>query len=143
MHRSHAFLPMEQGYAGGALNQHKNYVPGGPGGSERHAGKGGIRWWESGRSQMPFGDMSPGYSAQFLDSEGYALHEDVRTRSQQGVGIRAIARRLKLSRQTVRRFIRAEVFPEIAPSQRANRECFSNAGAYHLKETAPRGSRWP
>jgi len=50
-----------------------------------------------------------------------ALYEDVRTLAKQGVGIRAIARQLKVCRQVVRRFLQAEEFPEIAPSQREPR----------------------
>lgn len=38
----------------------------------------------------------------------YACYEDVRTLAGQGVSIREIARRLKLSRETIRRFIRAQ-----------------------------------
>lgn len=41
----------------------------------------------------------------------YALYEDVRTLAKQGVSIRAIARRLKICRQVVRRFLQAEEFP--------------------------------
>lgn len=79
----YAFLPMEQGYAGGALVQHKNYVPGQGQGVcvylvvqgdlnatlakvEAAGGKVVV-------PKMPLGDMSPGYSAQFLDSEGNRL----------------------------------------------------------------------
>jgi transposase len=55
-----------------------------------------------------------------------ARYEDVRTLSKQGVGIRAIARRLKLSRQTVRRFMQAEEFPEIVPAHRDQRGSILN-----------------
>ena len=42
----------------------------------------------------------------------YARYEAVRTLQQQGFSQRAIARRLKIGRQTVRRFERAQSFPE-------------------------------
>ena len=45
----------------------------------------------------------------------------MRTLAKQGVGIRAIARRLKVCRQVVRRFLQAEGFPEMAPSRREPR----------------------
>jgi transposase len=42
----------------------------------------------------------------------YARYEAVRALQQQGFSLREISRRLKLSRETVRRFVRAESFPE-------------------------------
>jgi transposase len=42
----------------------------------------------------------------------YARYEAVRALQQQGFSLREISRRLKISRQTVRRFVRAESFPE-------------------------------
>jgi transposase len=45
----------------------------------------------------------------------HARYQEVLQRSQSGLGIRAIARDLGMSRHTVRRFIRAEGFPERAP----------------------------
>lgn len=79
----YAFLPMEPGYAGGALVYHKNYVPAQGHGVcvylvvqgdlndtlarvEAAGGKVVI-------SKMPLGDLSPGYMAQFIDSEGNRL----------------------------------------------------------------------
>ncbi len=79
----YSFLPMEPGYAGGALVQHKNYAPGQGQGVcvylvvqgdlnatlakvEAAGGKVVI-------SKMPLGDISPGYMAQFIDSEGNRL----------------------------------------------------------------------
>src|SRR5947209_19358586 len=50
-----------------------------------------------------------------------ARYEDVRTLSGQGVSIREIARRLKLSRETIRRFLRAEEFPEMASGRGGQR----------------------
>jgi len=73
----------------------------------------------------PYGRPARDNSAQ-LQKQGrrakrHALYEDVQTLAKQGVGIRAIARRLKVGRQVVRRFLQAEEFPEIAPSQREPR----------------------
>ena len=42
----------------------------------------------------------------------YARYEAVRALQQQGFSLREISRRLKISRGTVRRFVRAESFPE-------------------------------
>jgi transposase len=56
----------------------------------------------------------------------YARYEDVRTLSGQGVSIREIARRLKLSRETIRRFLRAEEFPEMASGRRGHRGSILN-----------------
>jgi len=72
----------------------------------------------------PYGRPASDNSAQ-LQKQGrrarrYALYEDVRTLSKQGVGIRAIARQLRVCRQVVRRFLQAEEFPEIAPSRRCD-----------------------
>ncbi len=81
----YAFLPMEQGASGGALVQHKDYVP------SQGQGQGVCVYLEvqgdlnatlakvesaGGKVLMPktsLGDMSPGYMAQFIDSEGNRL----------------------------------------------------------------------
>jgi transposase len=47
-----------------------------------------------------------------------ARYEDVQTLSKQGVSIREIARRLKMGRRTVHRFIEAEQYPEKKSSRR-------------------------
>lgn len=69
----------------------------------------------------PACDTSAQLQKQGRRARRYGLYEDVRTLAKQGVGIRAIARRLKVCRQVVRRFLQAEEFPEIAPSQREPR----------------------
>jgi transposase len=51
----------------------------------------------------------------------YGLYEQVRMLHQQGVGIRAIARQLKVCRQVVRHFLQAEDYPEMAPHRRGPR----------------------
>ena len=50
--------------------------------------------------------------AQISRSNRYVRYEAVRTLHQQSISQREIARRLKLSRQTVHRFLAAETFPE-------------------------------
>jgi transposase len=55
-----------------------------------------------------------------------ARYEEVRTLSKQGVSIREIARRLKVSRKRVRRFIGAEQFPERPPSRRGQQGSLLN-----------------
>lgn len=50
------------------------------------------------------------------------LYEEVLRLRKEGAGLRAIARSIGLSRQTVRKYIRADVFPELAKRKnRANR----------------------
>lgn len=76
----YTFLPMEPGDVGGALVQHENYAPGQGQGVcvylvvqgdlnatlERVEAAGGHIVVP----KMSLGDMSPGYCAQFIDSEG-------------------------------------------------------------------------
>lgn len=76
----YTFLPMEPGDVGGALVQHENYAPGQGQGVcvylvvqgdlnatlERVEAAGG----QIVVPKMPLGDVSPGYCAQFIDSEG-------------------------------------------------------------------------
>ena len=51
----------------------------------------------------------------------YARYKAVRALQQQGFSLREISRRLKISRGTVRRFVRAESYPERSkPSQKAS-----------------------
>jgi uncharacterized protein len=79
----YAFLPMEPGYSGGALVQHKNYAPGqGQGVCVYLVVQGDLnetlaRVESAGGKvvipKMPLGDMSPGFMAQFIDSEGNRL----------------------------------------------------------------------
>ena len=76
----YVFLPMEPGDIGGALVQHQNYVPGqGQGVCVYLVVKGDLNATvekveaAGGHVLMPktlLGEMSPGYMAQILDSEG-------------------------------------------------------------------------
>jgi predicted enzyme related to lactoylglutathione lyase len=76
----YAFLPMEHEGVGGALVQHQNYVPGqGQGVCVYLVVQGDLnvtlaKVESAGGTvvvpKMSLGDMSPGYCAQFLDSEG-------------------------------------------------------------------------
>jgi transposase len=50
-----------------------------------------------------------------------ARFEQVRTLHTQGLGILPIAKRLKMSRGTVRSYLKADAFPEMAPRPRASR----------------------
>lgn len=68
--------------------------------------------------QRPVGISYDELQKQARRERRYARYEDVRTLAKQGVSIREIARRLKLSRETIRRFMRAEEFPERPPSRR-------------------------
>jgi transposase len=70
-----------------------------------------------------------------------ARYEDVRTLSGQGVSIREIARRLKLSRETIRRFLRAEEFPEIASGRRGQRGSILNQYKPYIFQRWQQGCR--
>src|SRR6266516_5975675 len=63
----------------------------------------------------PACDNSAQLQKQGRRAKRHALYEDVQTLAKQGVGIRAIARRLKVCRQVVRRFLQAEEFPRLLP----------------------------
>lgn len=79
----YTFLPMQPGDIGGALVQHPNYAPGqGQGVCVYLVVQGDLnatlaRVESAGGkvviSKMSLGDMSPGYIAQFIDSEGNRL----------------------------------------------------------------------
>ena len=71
----------------------------------------------------------------------YARYEDVRTLSGQGVSIREIARRLKLSRETIRRFLRAEEFPEITSARRGQRGSILNQYKPYIFQRWQQGCR--
>ncbi len=63
----------------------------------------------------PPSDPTPAVQKQERRARRRGLYEDVHLLAKQGVGIRAIARQLKMCRQAVRRYLQAEEFPEIAP----------------------------
>ncbi len=79
----YTFLPMQPGDTGGALVQHPNYAPGqGQGVCVYLVVQGDLNATlakvESAGGKvvipkMSLGDMSPGYMAQFIDSEGNRL----------------------------------------------------------------------
>lgn len=51
----------------------------------------------------------------------YGLYEEVRRLNTLGIGVRAIARQLKVCREVVRRFLKAEEYPEMAAHRRGPR----------------------
>jgi transposase len=67
--------------------------------------------------QRPAGMSYSQFQKQVRRDKRYARYGDVQTLSKQGVSIREIARRLKMSRDTVRRFMQAEEYPEKKPSR--------------------------
>jgi DNA-binding NarL/FixJ family response regulator len=91
--------------------------------------------------QRPAGISYHELQKQGRRAKRYARYEDVRTLSKQGVGIRAIARRLKLSRQTVRRFMQAEEFPEMAPAHRDQRGSILNQYKPYIFQRWQQGCR--
>jgi transposase len=60
-------------------------------------------------------DPTPQLRKQESRARRQALYENVHLLSEQGMSIRAIAKQLKICRQAIRRYLRAEEFPEIAP----------------------------
>src|SRR5437588_1066555 len=70
-----------------------------------------------------------------------ARYEDVRTLSGQGVSIREIARRLKLSRETIRRFLRALEFPEMASARGGQRGSILNPYKAYMFQRWQQGCR--
>src|SRR2546427_5132625 len=117
--RSDAIPASAQGIKGSSV--HEIAEPQGEPESEKHY-----------RTIPPYPYQRPaGLSYYELQKQGrrakrYARYEDVRTLSRQGVSIREIARRLKLSRETIRRFMRAEEFPEMASARRGQRGSILN-----------------
>jgi transposase len=91
--------------------------------------------------QRPAGVSYAELQKQARRAKRYARYEDVRTLSKQGMGIREIARRLKLSRQTVRRCIRTEEFPEIPPSRRGQRGSILNQYKPYIFQRWQQGCR--
>lgn len=59
-------------------------------------------------------DITPELQKQERRARRQSLYEAVHLLAKQGVGIRAIARQLKMCRQAVRRYLQAEEFPEMA-----------------------------
>lgn len=70
-----------------------------------------------------------------------ARYEEVQTLSKQGMGIREIARHLKMSRQTIRRFVHAEEFPESASGKRGERGSILNQYKFHIFQRWRQGCR--
>jgi transposase len=62
--------------------------------------------------QRPPGMSYEAFQKQIRRDKRVARYEEVRTLSEQGFSQRAIARKLKLSRKTVRKFVQAEAYPE-------------------------------
>jgi ribosome-binding protein aMBF1 (putative translation factor) len=62
--------------------------------------------------QRPPGMRYDALQKQIRREKRVARYEDVRTLSEQGLSQRAIARKLKSSRATVRKFVQAEAYPE-------------------------------
>ncbi len=62
--------------------------------------------------QRPSGMSYDAFQKQLRRDKRVARYEDVRTLFAQGLSLHAIARKLKLSRKTVRKFVQAEAYPE-------------------------------
>jgi hypothetical protein len=71
--------------------------------------------------QRPAGMMYDEFQKQVRRVKRFARYADVRTLFEQGWSQRAIARKLKLSRATVGKFVQAEAYPEMHHSKRGAR----------------------
>ncbi len=91
--------------------------------------------------QRPAGVSYHEFQKQVRRDKRYARYEDVQTLSKQGVSIREIARRLKVSRKTVRRFIGAEEFPERPPSRRGQQGSILNLYKLYILQRWQQGCR--
>ena len=91
--------------------------------------------------QRPAGVSYHELQKQVRRDKRYARYEDVRSLSKQGVSIREIARRLKLSRKTIRRFIGAEEFPERPPSRRGQQGSILNPYKPYIFQRWQQGCR--
>ena len=68
--------------------------------------------------QRPAGMSYDAFQKQVRRDKRYARYEAARTLFEQGLSQRAIARKLKLSRATVGKFVQAEAYPEMPHSAR-------------------------
>jgi len=91
--------------------------------------------------QRPAGLSYTELHKQARRAKRYARYQDVRMLSEQGVSIREIARQLKLSRQVVRRFLRAEEFPEMASARRGPRGSILNQYKPYIFQRWQQGCR--
>jgi transposase len=91
--------------------------------------------------QRPGGMSYTELQKQGRRAKRYARYEAVRTLSQQGVSIREIARRLKVSRPVVRRFMHAEEFPETVPARRGPRGSILNQYKPYIFQRWQQGCR--
>jgi hypothetical protein len=71
----------------------------------------------------------------------YGLYEEVRRLHKLGMSVRAIARQLKVCREVVCRFLKAEEFPEIAPSRRGPRGSMLDQYKPYIQERWEQGCR--
>jgi transposase len=108
--RSEAIPAKAQGIKGSSV--HEMAEPEVTLGSEKH-----YRTIPPTPYQRPVGTSYDELQKQVRRDKRSARYEDVQTLSKQGVSIREIARRLKMGRRTVRRFIEAEEYPEKTPSR--------------------------
>ncbi len=91
--------------------------------------------------QRPSGENYHEFLKQERRNKRFARYQDVRTLSMQGRSIHEIARHLKMSRITVRRFLRATEFPEIASSPRGSRASILNPHKAYIFQRWQQGCR--
>ncbi|WP_165422819.1 ISL3 family transposase [Ktedonosporobacter rubrisoli] len=71
----------------------------------------------------------------------YGLYEEVRRLNTLGIGVRAIARQLKVCREVVRRFLKAEEYPEMASHRRGPRGSMLDQYKPYIRERWEQGCR--
>ena len=91
--------------------------------------------------QRPVGTSYDELQKQVRRDKRSARYEDVQTLSKQGVSIREIARRLKMGRRTVRRFIEAEEYPEKTPSRPRPQHSMLDPYKPYIRERWEQGCR--
>jgi transposase len=91
---------------------------------------------KTGEAQPP-----PDNSRQLRRERRYGLYQEVRRLHNLGVGVRAIARQVKVCREVVRRFLKAEEYPEMAPHRRGPRGSMLDQYKPSIQERWEQGCR--
>jgi transposase len=89
----------------------------------------------------PAGMSYDEFQKQVRRDKRYARYEDVRTLFEQGLSQRAIARKLKLSRATVGKFVQAEEYPEMHHGERGARRSLLDSYKRYLLQRWQQGCR--
>ena len=132
--RSEAIPAKAQGIRGSSV--HEMAEPQVEPGSEKH-----YRTIPPTPYQRPVGMRYDELQKQVRRDKRQARYEDVQALLTQGASIREIARRLKMGRSTVRRFIEAEEYPEKKPSRPRPQRSILNPYKPYIRERWEQGCR--